>query len=272
MSRAPGNRVSLAQRAMDASLRFARLGIQWLPPTLIALAAIGLWELLVRAFHVQRWLLPAPSAIARELVDSRGLLTQQAAVTLEEILGGFGLAAGAGVLLAIGIAYSRTLARSIYPFVIASQMIPIITIAPLLLVWVGPQMTSKIIVAALISFFPVVVNLVDGLRASDPEMVAMMRTLGASSWQIFAKLQMPAALPYLFSGLKVAIVVSVIGAVIGEWVGAQGGLGWLMRVSAPQFHTALVFAAIVLLSAIGIALFALVSGVEKVALRHHVKK
>lgn len=243
--------------------------LDWLPAVLLAAVAIGVWEASVRAFDVQRWLLPAPSAIARELFNARGLLADHTLITVEEILIGFGLALGVGAALAVGIALSRTLERSIYPFVIASQTIPIITIAPLLLVWVGPAMTSKVIVVALISFFPIVVNLVDGLRSADRETVSMFRTLGASSWQIFTKLQVPSSLPYLLSGVKVAVVVSVIGAVIGEWVGAQGGLGWLMRVSAPQFQTARVFAAIVVLSAVGILLFLIVTGVERWVLRHY---
>lgn len=241
----------------------------WLPAVIFAGGVVGIWEIWVRAFDVQRWLLPPPSIIAREIWDSRALLTEHAWITLQEILIGFGLAAGIGVLLAIGIAYSKTLERSIYPFVIGSQMIPMITIAPLLLVWVGPQMTSKIIVVALISFFPIVVNLVDGLKSTDTDMVNMFRTLGASRWQIFTKLQMPNSLPYLLSGLKIAIVVAVIGAVIGEWVGATGGLGWLMRLSAPQFLTARVFAAIVVLTVMGIALFAVVGVVERWLLRHY---
>ncbi len=241
----------------------------WLPAVVLGGTGIGVWEIWVRVFDVQRWLLPPPSIIAREIWDSRSLLTEHAWITLQEILAGFGLAAGIGVLLAIGIAYSRTLERSIYPFVIGSQMIPIITIAPLLLVWVGPEMTSKIIVVALISFFPIVVNLVDGLKSTDTDTVNMFRTLGASRWQIFTKLQMPNSLPYLLSGLKIAIVVAVIGAVIGEWVGATGGLGWLMRLSAPQFLTARVFAAIVVLTAMGIALFVIVGAVERWVLRHY---
>ena len=247
----------------------ARRVLNWLPAAILGGVGIGLWEIWVRVFDVQRWLLPPPSVIAEEIWDSRSLLTEHAWITLQEILAGFGFAAGIGILLAVAIAYSRTLERSIYPFVIGSQMIPIITIAPLLLVWVGPEMTSKIIVVALISFFPIVVNLVDGLKSTDADMVNMFRTLGANRWQVFSKLQMPNALPYLLSGMKIAIVVSVIGAVIGEWVGATGGLGWLMRLSAPQFLTARVFAAIVVLTVMGIVLFAIVGALERWMLRHY---
>jgi putative hydroxymethylpyrimidine transport system permease protein len=205
-----------------------RLAGQWAPPLLLGLCAIGIWDLAVRAFDVQRWLLPPPSMIAAEIARSWGLLLEHAWVTSQEVLLGLASAAVAGALLALAIVWSRLLARSVYPFVIASQTVPVITIAPLLLVWIGPEITSKVIVVALISFFPIVVNLVDGLRATDREMAEMLRTLGAGRIQVFTKLEVPSAMPFLFSGLKVAAVVSVIGAVIGEWVGAQGGLGWLM--------------------------------------------
>ncbi|MBI4305759.1 MAG: ABC transporter permease [Chloroflexi bacterium] len=228
-----------------------------------------MWEALVRLLDVQRWLLPPPSAIFREMGASGGLLANHTWITLQEILLGFAVAAVIGLALAVAIAYSRTLERSIYPYVIASQTIPIITIAPLLLVWVGPGQTSKVIVVALISFFPIVVNAVDGLRSAEAEMYDMFRTLGATRRQIFTRLQIPAAMPYFLSGLKIAAVVSVIGAVIGEWVGARGGLGWLMRVSAPQFHTSRVFAAIFVLSAIGVGLFLAIGGLEQWTLRHY---
>jgi ABC-type nitrate/sulfonate/bicarbonate transport system permease component len=243
--------------------------VDWAPAAALGLAGIATWEILVRWLDVPRWLLPPPSAILREICGSAGLLATHTWITLQEILLGFAAAFAVGVSLAVAIAYSRTMERSLYPYVIASQTVPIIAIAPLLLVWVGPGQASKVIVVALISFFPIVVNVVDGLRSADDEMVAMFRTLGATRRQIFAKLQAPAALPFLLSGVKVAAVVSVIGAVIGEWVGARGGLGWLMRVSAPQFHTARVFAAIAVLAAIGVLLFVIVGAIERWQLRNY---
>lgn len=243
--------------------------VTWLPAVLFAAALIGLWELLAHVLDVQPWLLPAPSEIARELGDSFSLHMEHARITLQEIVVGFVLAALLGVVLAAAISWSRIVERSLYPIVIASQTIPIITLAPLLLVWVGPEMTSKVIVVVLISFFPVVVSLVDGLRSADVEMANMMRTLGATRIQLLLKLRMPAALPYLFSGLKVAAVTAVIGAVVGEWVGGRGGLGWLMKVSGPQFRTDRVFAAIFVLSVAAVLLFVLVAAAERWALRHH---
>jgi ABC-type nitrate/sulfonate/bicarbonate transport system permease component len=245
----------------------------WAIPLLILLVLVGAWELWVQVGDVPKWQLPAPSAIARELVESRALLWVHTLVTIKEIALGFMVALAAGVLLAVLIAYSWVLEKSIYPIVIASQTIPIIAIAPLLLIWVGYGTTPKVIVVALISFYPIAVNTVDGLKSVDPDMASMMRTLGASRWQVFTKLQIPASLPFMFSGIKIGISVSVIAAVIGEWVGASAGLGYLITYSQPLFLTTRVFAAIVVLSAIGISLFALASLVERLMLPwYHTEK
>ena len=239
---------------------------RWIAPMLIVLLALGAWELCVRLFEIRAWLLPAPSAIAVALVQDAGLLLRHSWVTLEEVLVGFGVALFCGVTLGVAIALSRTVERSLYPFVIASQTIPIIVIAPLLLIWFGYGLTPKIIVVALIAFFPLAVNTVDGLKAVDPDTVSLLRTLGANRLQILVKAQLPSALPYLFSGARVAVAVSVIGAVIGEWVGSSEGLGYLMIRSKPQFLTERVFAAIALLSAMGVGLFVLVGVVERIAI------
>ena len=238
----------------------------WVLPPLIIAGLLGIWEGSVRLAEVPTWLLPPPSTIFAELYSSRSLLWVHTLVTLQEVLIGFALALGGGIALALVIAYSRLVERSLYPIVIASQTIPIIAIAPLLLIWVGYGLTPKVIVVALIAFFPIVVNMVDGLKAVDADMVNMMRTFGASRWQVFSKLQMPISLPFLFSGTKIAISVSVIGAVIGEWIGASQGLGYLMTRSIPQFQTERVFAAIVILSIMGIALFLCVVLLERVVL------
>ncbi|MSP79282.1 MAG: ABC transporter permease [Dehalococcoidia bacterium] len=247
---------------------------QWAAPVLLIGFLIALWEVLVRVTATPRWLLPPPSAIGQELLNSRELLLRHTVVTLEEVALGFAAALAAGIGIAMAIAYWRTVSRAVYPLVIASQTIPIIAIAPLLLVWVGYDIRPKVIVVALISFFPIVVNMVDGLRAVEPDMVHMLRSLGASRRQVFQKVQIPGSLPYLFSGLKIAAAVSVIGAVIGEWVGASAGLGYLMVQAAPRFQTALVFASIVVLSLMGIALFLAVAALERVLLpwRHTPKQ
>ena len=247
-------------RTLDRSAR------RGLPSAAIALGILAAWEILVRALDVQKWLLPAPSDIALSLYADAPLLWKHTLATILEIAVGFGLALVCGVALAVAIGMSRTLERAIYPFVIASQTIPIIVIAPMLLIWVGYGLAPKVIVVALISFFPIVVNMVDGLKSVDRDMANLMRTMGASRWQIFSKALIPSSLPYLFSGVRVAVAVSVIGAVIGEWVGSSEGLGYLMLRSKPQFLTERVFAAIAILSAIGVGLFASVGAIERVAI------
>lgn len=246
---------------------------RWGASVLILVGLLVAWEAWVQVGNVPRWQLPAPTAIAQELVNSWDLLWGHTLVTLQEVVLGFLAALLTGLLLAAGIAYSRVLERSVYPLVIASQTIPIIAIAPLLLIWVGYGIAPKVIVVALISFFPISVNTVDGLRSVDPDMLNMMRTLGASRWQIFTKLQVPASLPQMFTGIKIGVAVSVIGAVIGEWVGASAGLGYLMTYSQPLFLTARVFAAIVVLSVMGIALFLVASLLERLMLPwYHTEK
>lgn len=241
----------------------------WLPAVVTIVVLLVAWEVLVDVLDVQRWLLPAPSVIATEIFDSFGLLMRHAHITLSETVVGFAVAIGLAVTLASGIVWSRTVERSLYPIIIASQTIPIITLAPLLIIWVGTDMRSKVIVIVLFTFFPIVISLVSGLRSVDQEMVDMFRTLGASPWQTFRKLMIPSALPSFFSGLKVAAVFSVIGAVIGEWFGSSAGLGWMMKIAGGQFQTARIFAAIVVLSILAMALFAAVVAVEKWSLRKY---
>ena len=244
--------------AMDVKL--------WLPAGLIIAGIIGLWEWVVATNDIPAWKLPAPSAIGTELWTSRELLLGHTWVTVEEVLIGFALALVSGVTLAWLINLSRTLERVIYPGVVASQTIPIIVIAPLLLIWLGYGLQHKVLVVGLISFFPIVVNTVDGLKSADPDMVNLLRTLGANRWQIFRKVHVPASLPFLFSGIKIAITVSVIGAVIGEWVGSSEGLGYLAIRSKSQFLSERVYATVVLLSLMGMGLFLIAGALERMLL------
>ena len=232
------------------------------PPALLLAACVAAWEWAVRAFGIPFYILPAPSRIARLMVADRGLLLGEAAVTLLEIFLGFALAFVVGVGLALLIFISRTVERAVYPLVIASQTVPVFAIAPLLVVWLGYGMISKVAMTALIVFFPIVVNTVDGLRAADPDAVNLLLILGATPAQALWKIRAPAALPFVFSGVRIAVATSVIGAVIGEWVGATQGLGFLMIHANAQLHVDLVFAAIAVLSLMAIALFAVVSGAE----------
>jgi putative hydroxymethylpyrimidine transport system permease protein len=244
--------------ARVATIALAQAG----PPALLLAAVLVAWEWGVRAFSIPFYILPTPSRIATLLVTERQLLLGEAAVTLLEIFLGFGIAFVVGIALALLIFASRTVERAVYPLVIASQTVPVFAIAPLLIVWLGYGLLSKVAMAALIVFFPIVVNTVDGLRAADPDAVNLLVILGATPGQVLWKIRAPAALPFVFSGIRIAVATSVIGAVIGEWVGATQGLGFLMIHANAQLHIDLVFAAITVLSLMAVGLFLAVSGVE----------
>ena len=237
--------------------------IDLIPSILIVIIVFVLWEILVNIQNIPTWLLPPPSEIFKSLYLDFSKLFDHTLVTLQEILIGFIVALIFGFVIASAIGLSNTVEKSLYPFLISLQTIPIIVIAPMLLVWVGYGLLPKIIVVALISFFPIVVNTADGMKSLDTDMKKLLLTMGASNWQIFRKIMIPSSLPYLFSGVRIAVSLSVIGAVIGEWVGSSEGLGYLMIRSKPQFLTELVFASIFILSAIGIGLFLLVGILER---------
>ena len=239
---------------------------RWFLPFSILLLGLLTWEITVRLADTPRWMLPPPTAIAGSFRDDRALLFANARVTLLEILLGFGCALVAGVAVGIAIASSRMLERAFYPIIIASQTIPMVALAPLLLIWLGYGLTPKVIVTALVCFFPIAVSAVDGLRSVDREVIAMLRTFGANRWTRFRLASVPAALPSLFSGIRIAITFSVIGAVFGELVGASEGLGYLMQRAAAQFQTARVFAALFILAGMGVGLFALATVVERLVL------
>jgi ABC-type nitrate/sulfonate/bicarbonate transport system permease component len=241
----------------------SRAARDWAPAALLVALALGIWELAARAGWVEDYLLPAPTEVGRALVEDRALLLDDAWVTGQEVVLGFGLALAAGVLVAVLLHMSTLARRTVYPVVVASQAMPIVVIAPILVIWFGFGMTPKLIVIALICFFPIAVNTLDGLRAVDSAHVKMLRTLGAGRWALLRRLELPAALPYLFSGAKVAVAVAVIGAVFGELVGSDAGLGHAIQVGMAQLLTARVFAAVAVLSAMAIALFGIVSLAER---------
>ena len=239
--------------------------------TALIITALGLvlWEACVRIFDVQEWLLPPVSQILRELFADPALFITNGWVTLREIIVGFIVSTSFGFIMATAMFWSRLLERSIYPFLIASQTVPVFALAPLLIIWTGTGMTPKVVIVVLFTFFPITIGLMTGLRSVDPDMIDMFRTLGATKQQQFAKLHLPSSLPYLFAGLKVAAVVSVIGAVIGEWIGASEGLGWLIKTSGSRYQTDKVFAAIFALSIMASLMFISVSIVQSRMLRHY---
>lgn len=239
---------------------------RWIMPLTLLLIGFTIWEIAVWLNDTPLWMLPPPSAIAESFRDDRQLLFDNARVTLLEIVLGFSSALVIGVAIGVAIASSRMLERAIYPIIIASQTIPMVALAPLLLIWYGYGLLPKVIVTALVCFFPIAVSTVDGLRSTDREVLALLRTYGAGPWRRFWLASLPSALPSLFSGIRVAITFSVIGAIFGELVGASEGLGYLMQRAAAQFQTARVFAALFVLSAMGISLFTLATLIERIAL------
>jgi len=235
----------------------------------VLVGLVGLWQVaastgaIAGALHIESFLVPSPFEIAEALWQNRSLLAENAWVTLKEVLLGFGCALLAGLAFAVALHLSETMRRAFYPLVVASQTIPIIVIAPILVVWFGYGIGPKLAIVALICFFPITVNTLDGLRSVDPDATKMMRTLDASRRQTFLRVEAPTALPYAFSGAKIAVAVAVIGAVFGEWAGSDSGLGHLMLQDNAQLETARLFAAVAVLSAMAIALFGFLALAER---------
>ena len=230
-----------------------------LPAVLLALAVLCLWELGVRVFGVPAFLLPGPVAIGEAFWGSRGLLMQHAWPTAVEAVVGFVGAAVAGVLSGVLISRFALAERALYPWLVVSQTLPIIAVAPVLVTWFGYGPLPKVLVVILFCFFPITVATVDGLRATDPDLVRLMRSFGATRRRIFWMVEAPGALPFFFGGVRLAVTYCVVGAVIGEWVGSSQGLGFLMIQDKAQFEIPRLFASIALLSAMGVSLFLLVA-------------
>jgi ABC-type nitrate/sulfonate/bicarbonate transport system permease component len=255
------------RRQGKARARARRHGLRRaLPPLLFAIVVLGLWQLYCELSGVRDSTLPKPSGVASSLWDDRSLLLGNAWVTLKEILLGYLAAIGVGVGVGVLVCSSRVVERMVCPWLVISQMIPIPAIAPIIVIWTGFDIRPKIIVIALVSFFPLAVNTIDGLKATEPELLNLLRTLGANRIKQFRVAQLPAAMPFIFAGLKIAAALSVIGAVFAEWVGASSGLGYLILTLNNQTATTEMFATIVVLAAIGIGLFALMGLLERVAL------
>jgi putative hydroxymethylpyrimidine transport system permease protein len=242
---------------------------RWAAPAAVILVLLGAWELAARwdlisnALNIQDFLVPSPSDIASSLWNDRSLLLSNGWVTLKEVLIGFAIAAVAGIGFAVLIHLSETARRAVYPLLIGSQTIPIVILAPILVVWFGFGIGPKLLLVALVCFFPITVNTLDGLRSVDPQLITMMRTLGASRTQILRRVELPSALPFMFSGTRIAIAIAVIGALFAEWAGADSGLGHQVLISSSQLLTARMFAAITLLGLMAVVLFALVTLLER---------
>ena len=232
-------------------------------PALLVVVLLGAWQAYARLGGIDDFLLPAPTEVAQALWDDRALLWHDFRVTAGEVLLGIVVAVAAGVLCAVALHFSRTLRRTTYPLLVASQTIPIVIVAPLLVVWLGYDLAPKLAIIGLICFFPITVTTLDGLAGVDPDLRKLMRTLDASRLQAFWRVEAPAALPALFSGAKIAVAVAVIGAVLAEQAGSSDGLGHLILQAIPQFETARAYAAVAVLSAFAIALFGALALAER---------
>jgi NitT/TauT family transport system permease protein len=230
---------------------------------------IAVWEAAARLFSLPPYLLPAPSAIVLSMYANSAVLIKESVVTTLEIILGFALSVAVGVPLALAIYLWRPFARAVYPVLVSSQAVPKVAVAPLFLVWFGFGLLPKVLIAFLIAFFPVVINTAMGLAAPEREKIYLARSMGLGPFATFFKIQLPNALPSIFAGLKISITFAVVGAVVGEFVGGQGGLGYLLLLANGNMDTALLFAGIVALTVLGIVLFALIGIVERLMLPPH---
>jgi NitT/TauT family transport system permease protein len=239
--------------------------ISW--PIIGILLILAVWQLLVLWTNLPRDTLPEPAAVAQSFVDNWGAIAANSFVTLKEILIGFVLAVVLGIPVAIGIAFNPILDRLLYPLIVMSQAVPKIIVAPLFLLWFGFGITTNVLVAMLIAIFPVIVNTVLGFEAIDQDLIRLARVMGGNGKRIFWKIRIPAAMPSIFAGLKLAITFATLGAVAGELVAGQAGLGYLVNFASGNLNAGLSFAAIVALSVIGVVLFYFIVAAEFFAVR-----
>lgn len=230
---------------------------------LVFLLFFAVWEGIVDFFHIKPVILPPPSRIAEVMWEQRALLLTNTWPTFVAISLGFIYAVVTGFVIAVGIAYSRIVRELTYPFLVTAQILPKIAFAPLFLIWFGFGLTPKIVIAALIAFFPVVINTAKGLSSVDTELLQYLDSLGASGWEKFTKISLPWAMPYFFAALKISITLAIVGAVVGEFVAAGEGLGYIINASNISLDTELMFAAIVAMSLLGIVLFLVIVAAER---------
>jgi NitT/TauT family transport system permease protein len=243
--------------------------VEWLPALAVFVLVVGLWEGLVRALHVQQFLLPKPSTIVSVFWTQRHVLWPAGWYTFKEALGGFAIGSGAGVVAATLVGRFRTAGKALMPVFIAANAVPIIAFAPIFGAWFDPiTPQSKMAIAAVLCFLPVLVNTLRGLQSAKPRQIELMRSYAASELEIWRRVRVPTALPFLFTALKVASVLAMIGAIVGEYFGgALNALGVLINTDAQVFQFPTAWAGILVASLLGIALYSAVAAVERIALR-----
>ncbi len=242
---------------------------QWSRPVLLIIMILIGWDLLIRIFKVPPYLVPTPMSVVEQLWNEWPMLVKESAPTTWATLGGFALSVLIGVPIAMLISYSKLVESFVYPLLVFSQSIPKIAVAPLFVVWFGFGIIPKIIVAFLLGVFPVVVSTVMGFKSVEQDMVDLARSMGSTRMQMFFKINLPQALPAIFSGMKVSITLAVVGAVVGEFVGSNSGIGYVLQKANGNFDLPLMFAALVVLSMIGVILFALLDVIERLMIPWH---
>jgi NitT/TauT family transport system permease protein len=242
---------------------------QWARPFLLIIVLLILWDIAIRVFKIPPYLIPKPLDVVDQLWKEWPLLFKEAAPTTWATLGGFALSVLIGVPMAMLIAYSKVVESFVYPLLVFSQSIPKIAIAPLFVVWFGFGIIPKVIAAFLLGFFPVVVSTVMGFKSVEQDMVDLARSMGSTRLQMFFKISLPQALPAIFSGMKVSITLAVVGAVVGEFVGSNSGIGYVLQKANGNFDLPLMFAALVVLSMIGVILFVLLDVLERFMIPWH---
>jgi ABC-type nitrate/sulfonate/bicarbonate transport system permease component len=242
--------------------RAAALWERVLPPAIFLAVLLVGWELAVGWLAIPKWLLPAPTGVVERLLKLKTLWFHTG-LTVMEAASGFAASALIGITLSAGIVHSRFLERGVFPYVVVSNAIPIIAIIPLLTIWFGFGYAPKIMIAAIISFFPIVTNTTRGLKSADARALDFMRSINATRWQVFSKVQFPTALPFIFAAFRIASSLSLVGAVVAEFYGSDRGLGYLVITSATQLQTDLLFVAIAVLACLGVGCFSLFGYIER---------
>jgi len=255
--------VSAPARAAAGAILLRRL----LVPLVVIAILVALWDVAIRVLAIPPYVIPTPVSVWEALVKERARLLDNAIPTIVESLGGFALGNLVAIATAVAFVHNKALERALYPVAVAVRTLPIVAIAPIFVLMLGNGYAPKIAIAALITFFPTLVNMVEGLESADPQAMELMHVLSASKTEVFRYVRWPSSLPYLFSAMRIASTSSVLGALVAEWIGTNKGLGYLIVLTTYDFRTALLYAAMVVTSAIALAFFFLVSVLEWLLVR-----
>ncbi len=253
--------LDLAPRQSTAGFR---RGLNSIMPALgLSAGVLVFWEVVIRLFHVPTFVLPAPTAIIASLIANRGTLAVAAQATALEVVFGFVFSALVGILVALVIVRFERFGNALYPLIVLFQNVPKVALAPIFILWFGYDLAPKVLLIVVIAFFPVTIDMLVGLQSVEPAFVALMRSVGASKGKILLRVRIPHSLPHLMAGLKVAITFSVIGAIVGEFAGANQGLGYVIQFASTQLDTPLIFAALVVVSVLGLAFYYIIEVAER---------